>query len=99
MKNEIWQIPFSNTEQLLHKMQRYSTLGALKLKRRGKRGSIFNAISHGRWAFFRIYIIKLGFLDGWPGFVIALSTFEVTFYRYVKLKEQQNDWSRMPDKS
>jgi hypothetical protein len=35
------------------------------------------------------YIFKLGFLDGWAGFVIALGNFEGTFYRYVKALEVQ----------
>ena len=35
------------------------------------------------------YVFKLGFLDGWAGFVIALGNFEGTFYRYVKALEMQ----------
>ena len=35
------------------------------------------------------YIFKRGFLDGWPGFVIAVGNFEGTFYRYVKALELQ----------
>ena len=38
------------------------------------------------------YIFKLGFLDGGPGFVIAFSNFEGTFYRYVKHMEFQKKW-------
>ncbi len=84
LKEDIWQIPFMNLEQVVHKMQRYSSLGAKKLQREGKKTSMFLALLHGIWAFIRIYIIKLGFLDGWAGFVLALSNFEGTFYRYAK---------------
>jgi len=31
--------------------------------------------------------LKLGILDGWPGFLIALGNFEGTFYKYAKLYE------------
>lgn len=99
LKHAIWQMPFFNLEQLLHKTQRYSTLGALKLARRGISGSMFHALIHGLWTFFRIYVIKLGFLDGWPGFIIAFSNFEGTFYRYAKLSELQNHWLKTPDGS
>lgn len=80
----IIQIPFQNLDQLIHKMQRYSTLGAHKLERNGKPVSMRTALIHGLWAFFRIYVLKLGFLDGWAGFVLALGNFEGTFYRYAK---------------
>lgn len=84
LKQDIWQIPFMNLEQVVHKMQRYSSLGAKKLSRQKKKTSMARAFLHGLWAFIRIYIIKLGFLDGWAGFVLALSNFEGTFYRYAK---------------
>jgi hypothetical protein len=48
------------------------------------------ALGHGIWAVLRIYIFKRGFLDGWPGFVIALAYFEQTFYKYAKLAELQS---------
>lgn len=96
LKSAIWQIPFINLEQMLHKMQRYSSLSADKLEQRGRRSSMISAFMHGLWAFFRIYVIKLGVLDGWPGFVIALGNFEGTFYRYAKLVERQNSWGNPP---
>jgi len=94
--NPIWQIPFQNLEQLLRKANRYSSLGAQKLGRRGKKGRMVKALTHGLGAFLRIYILQRGFLDGWPGFVIALGNFEGTFYRYAKLTEFQKGWDRPP---
>ena len=48
-----------------------------------------SALLHAKWAFWKHYLFKLGFLDGWAGFVIALGNFEGTFYRYVKALEIQ----------
>lgn len=96
LKQDIWQIPYENIEQLVHKMQRYSTLGANKLERKGKRVSMGTALSHGLWAFIRIYFLKLGILDGWAGFLISLGNFEGTFYRYAKLAERQRNWDKPP---
>jgi hypothetical protein len=48
-----------------------------------------SALVHGIWSFVKHYVFKLGFLDGWAGFVIALGNFEGTFYRYVKALEMQ----------
>lgn len=95
-KAAIIQVPFQSLEQLLHKTQRYSSLGANKLERKGKSVSMAKALGHGLWAFFRIYVIKLGFLDGWAGFVLALGNFEGTFYRYAKATTVKLNWTHPP---
>lgn len=93
---DIWQMPFADLGQVLAKGNRYSSLGAEKLARLGVRGSMAKALAHALAAFFRIYVLKLGFLDGWAGFVIALGNFEGTFYRYAKLTERQRRWNAPP---
>jgi len=93
LQNAIIQVPFQNLEQQVQKMQRYSSLGAVKLARQGRRASMAKALTHGFWAFIRIYVLKLGFLDGWAGFVIALGNFEGTFYRYAKAATVAQNWT------
>jgi glycosyltransferase involved in cell wall biosynthesis len=92
--NSIWQFPFKNFEEVMHKANRYSTLGVTKLQIKSVRGSVPKAFLHGLWAFFKHYIFKLGFLDGGPGLVIAIGNFEGTFYRYLKLTESQKNWKK-----
>ncbi|OHC80477.1 MAG: alpha-L-glycero-D-manno-heptose beta-1,4-glucosyltransferase [Rhodoferax sp. RIFCSPLOWO2_12_FULL_60_11] len=87
LKNAIWQFPFKNMSEVMHKANRYSTLGAQRIAQ--QRLSMGSALSHGIWAFVKHYLFKLGFMDGWAGFVIALQSFEGTFYRYVKAIEIQ----------
>jgi glycosyltransferase involved in cell wall biosynthesis len=87
LQNAIWQIPFKNMAEILHKANRYSSLGAERVSH--KSISMWTALLHGIWAFNKHYFFKLGILDGWPGFVIALGNFEGTFYRYVKALELQ----------
>lgn len=88
MKNAIWQFPFKNMGEVMHKANRYSTLGAEKIK--SKKVSMSAALAHALWSFVKHYLLKGGFLDGWAGFVIAFGNFEGTFYRYVKALEIQN---------
>lgn len=92
-KNFVWQFPFNNTEEVINKANRYSTLGVDKLQKKGVKATFLKAFLHGLWSFLKHYIFKLGFLDGGPGFVIAFGNFEGTFYRYIKLKEAKSDWS------
>jgi glycosyltransferase involved in cell wall biosynthesis len=94
LKNFIWQYPYRDFSQLINKMERYSTLGALKLSERGRSATMGIAFSHALAAFLRIYLFKLGFLDGWPGFVIAFANFEGTFYRYAKKVHSEAGWDK-----
>jgi glycosyltransferase involved in cell wall biosynthesis len=54
----------------------------------GRRPSILQAIFHPPAKFFECYLWKLGFLDGFPGFVIAVGSAFYVFARYVKLWER-----------
>ncbi len=90
LTNAIWQFPFRNLDEVIRKMNRYSSLGAPKLAH--KRVSMVGALGHGAWSFLKHYIFKLGFIDGWVGFVIALGNFEGTFYRYAKRYEETQGW-------
>ena len=92
IKNYIWQFPFRNTEEVIYKANRYSSLGIQKLQDKGVKSSYSKALFHGLWSFIKHYIFKLGFLDGGAGFVIAFGNFEGTFYRYIKLMESQKNW-------
>lgn len=92
LKHPIWQIPFRDLEEVLHKANKYSSLGAQKLSDEGKSGGMFKALGRGLWSFFKLYFLKLGILDGWPGFVIAVGNFEGTFFKYAKLHELNSSW-------
>lgn len=76
---------FRNAEELLAKINHYSTASAHMLHRKNRKASLKTAIAHALWAFLRTYILRGGFLDGREGFMLAVSTAEGTYYRYVKL--------------
>jgi glycosyltransferase involved in cell wall biosynthesis len=88
----IWQIPFRDLSEVMHKANRYSSLGVERLARKYPKASMSQAFFHGLWIFLKLYILKLGFLDGWAGFVIAVGNFDGTFFRYAKYYEQQQAW-------
>lgn len=76
---------FRNMDAVLEKLNRYSTASARDMTTAGRKGSLGRAIAHGLWAFVRTYVLRLGFLDGRWGFMLAVSNAEGTYYRYVKL--------------
>ena len=50
-----------------------------------KYGGLFIGILRGTWAFIKMYILKLGFLDGRIGFILAVLRAETTTMKYVDL--------------
>jgi glycosyltransferase involved in cell wall biosynthesis len=54
---------------------------------RGRGWSLGAALLRPPWRFFRAYILRLGFLDGFPGFYIAVSTAFSALLRYSRLYE------------
>ncbi|MDQ7091680.1 MAG: glycosyltransferase family 2 protein [Methylococcales bacterium] len=81
---------FINLDEVLHKVNTYSTLGARKLYQQGKRTSLMQAIFKGVWTFVRTYLLKAAFLDGQQGFMLAISNAEGTYYKHLKLLELQH---------
>ena len=76
---------FVDLDELLGKMNNYSTLSAQEMHRGGKRSGLPMALARAAWAFLRTYFLRGGFLDGREGFMLAVATAEGTYYRYVKL--------------
>lgn len=78
-------ITYKDLNEVIVKINHYSSLGAKNSYQKGKRGGLASAIIHGIWAFIRTYIFRAGFLDGAEGFMLAISNAETTYYRYLKL--------------
>lgn len=84
--------PVERIEQALARMDRYSTLAAEAMVKQGQRVWFLSGIFHGYWAFIRLYFLRLGFLDGKQGFLLAVATAEGSYYKYMKawLRSRKN---------
>jgi glycosyltransferase involved in cell wall biosynthesis len=85
---------FVNLDEVLCKVNSYSTLGAEMLHQKGTQPSISKALFKGLWTFIRTYWLKAAFLDGRQGLMLSISNAEGTYYKYVKLLELQEQQSR-----
>ncbi|TXT35734.1 MAG: b-1 4-glucosyltransferase [Comamonadaceae bacterium] len=84
LKSPLMHLSFPDFESVLDKANRYSTAGAVAMRAKGRCASLWGAIGHGVWAFFRTYVLRRGFLDGQLGLALAISNAEGTYYRYAK---------------
>jgi glycosyltransferase involved in cell wall biosynthesis len=76
--------PVARLEDAVYRLDSYSTAGARMLVASGRRVSFASGITHGMWSFLRAYVLRLGFLDGREGFLLAVANAEGTYYRYMK---------------
>jgi glycosyltransferase involved in cell wall biosynthesis len=74
-------------DELLTRQDRYTTLAAEQVFQQGRKGSLLVLAAKPPFRFVRSYILRLGFLDGWPGFVQAWYSAVYVFTRYAKLRE------------
>ena len=81
---------YSDLSEVLEKVNSYSTLQAQKLFERGAKSSLLKAIFRAWWKFIQTYFIKAAFLDGQHGLMLAISSAEGVYYKYLKLLELQN---------
>ena len=91
LENPMLHYSFMNYEQVLDKLNRYSTASAEQAFAKGKTSNPLKAVLHGMWAFVRTYILRAGFLDGPQGFALAISNGQGTYYRYMKLWQLNQD--------
>jgi len=72
------------------RMDRYTTLAAQELYKRGTHKSIGSLLVSPAIIFLRSYVFKLGFLDGLPGLAIARFAAHYEFLKNLKLWEMRS---------
>jgi glycosyltransferase involved in cell wall biosynthesis len=75
----------------LHTIALYTESAAQEMYQRGERGGMIKALLNAPTRFMKAYILKFGFLDGWPGLVVALTSSFAVFMKYARLSELQKE--------
>lgn len=87
---------YPDINDVLEKLNRYSSGHARDMQGRGKSASVPRAVLAGFFAFVRTYFLRLGFLDGQHGLMLAIYNAEYTYYKYIKLMFLQSP-ARRPE--
>ncbi len=87
LKARIDHYSYPTIEGYLRRMNVYTSLWAEERHESGVRGGALAALFRGPWTFFEMYVLKLGFLDGFTGLVLCVLSSVSTFSRYLKLWE------------
>ena len=66
------------------KFNSYTSLAASDLRRRNKKFRLADLIVRPPFLFFKMYVLKRGFLDGWHGLVLSMVSSAYVFVKYAK---------------
>jgi len=77
LKNHMTHNAFNTIDQFVSKQKLYAGLSS-------KKTNYLKAFLSPIWVFIKMYILRLGFLDGWRGIVIAVVYARYTFWKYLK---------------
>ena len=87
MQEEIYHYSYEDLADYLIKFNRYTSEGAREYFKRGKKSNIFWLVINPIFKFIRMYIFRLGFLDGIEGLLLAILSSNYTMVKYYKLLE------------
>ncbi len=89
LKGNILHYSYYTISDHIKQVDKFTEIGATAAYTKGKRVNIVSILVSPAWKFFRDYFIRMGFLDGYYGFVISMISAHATFLKYAKIKELQ----------
>jgi len=91
LKGDLLHYTFDTLEEYRNRNDEVSTVAAQSLYDAGIRRSKMKIIFSPLWAFINGYFLRLGFLEGYNGFIIAVHTARQCYLKYQKLRHLQEE--------
>lgn len=85
LTGDLLHLSFDSLSAHLQTIDSFTEIGAREIMKKGKRVSLFTPFLHANWTFARMYILKLGFLDGFAGLAASLLSWVHVFVKYSKV--------------
>ena len=87
LQGDILHYTYNTIEEHKKQSEYFSGISAQEAYNRGRKAGYFKVLVHPAWKFFRGYILRLGFLDGYYGLIIGLISSHETYLKYTKLRK------------
>jgi len=87
LKGWLWHYTYLDLDAYLSKFNRYTTEAAKERLKRGKKSTVGTIVFRSFYKFFNMYVLRLGFLDGAEGLILAYFSGSYAFATYTKLRE------------
>lgn len=85
LKGDILHYSFDSISAHVQTLDKFTEIGAQEIIKRGKKVSLISPFTHAVWTFLRMYVFRLGFLDGFAGLVASVLSFVHVFVKYSKV--------------
>jgi glycosyltransferase involved in cell wall biosynthesis len=89
LKGNMLHFSYYTIEEHIARINNYTTISANALHAKGVRSNWIKILVNPFWRFMYGYFIRMGFLDGFYGFIIAVNCSHETFQKYIKLYRLQ----------
>lgn len=86
LPGDILHYSFYTIEQHLKQVEYFTDISSKALFQKGKKASLMHLIINPVIKFLRDYLLKLGFLDGYYGFIVCRISAKATYLKYAKLR-------------
>lgn len=93
-QNNIYHYSYTSISSHILQADKFTSIGAEELFKKGKKTTILKAIASGKIKFLKDYFFRFGFLDGYYGFIVALISSWASFLKYAKLIQLHRDARR-----
>lgn len=87
LKGDMLHYSFNSISEHVRKIELYTEKGARFDVARGKRCSLLKLWLAPKWKFFLDYVLRLGFLDGYYGYIICKNSAFASFTKYAKIRQ------------
>jgi glycosyltransferase involved in cell wall biosynthesis len=94
LAGDILHYSISTIFQHIEQINKFSEIHSQSAFKKGKRSHLMALLLKPTERFFTTYLFKLGFLDGYNGFLISVLTAHSVFLRRVKLRQLWQDFER-----
>jgi glycosyltransferase involved in cell wall biosynthesis len=94
LKGKLLHYVYKDLSHQLQTVDNFSTITAKILEQEGEKFSLLKLLFRPPFRFLEMYVIKKGFRDGLPGFIIAVSSSFYIFLKYAKLWEMKKHKSK-----
>jgi len=86
LSGDLLHYSFHSIEQHIAQINKFSTIKAEIEFKKGKKSNAVKLLVQPAFKFFRSYVLKVGFLDGFYGYIVCKNSAHSTFLKYAKLR-------------
>lgn len=90
LKGDMIHYTDQDLEHYFQKFNQFTSLAVEQLHKDGKRFRLIDLIFRPVFAFLKMYVFKLGFLNGIQGFILSVLSSSYVFTKYAKLWEKES---------